>query len=412
MTLIDLCCVLDTMLIKMLFIQRTKTTHTLQQLPTRFSMQCDDPNYPVMGSTVLRAKATSMGKAHIVSLFWRLHSPTGPKDPFIRANFIVDVPRKKTVVVPKDDEYVWLVPEHSNLDAEPFPQDGRHGCDTYEYSYVDISGEPEPDPEPVVAVVKKTARTRPSMHSLGRESDDGTASTTTSALTLASAPVVRADTRLIAEDPVQWAGVLHTGDRALNVVNLGRLEDYYKATFGNLGADASQKEMVAHITQTLYEDMRAVMADASFIRGEYWVKARCRDIHKLSMLRNLKVGYPKELVREMNQAYEETTIPEWQRAIHTEACQRVKITNWKGDPRVTPSHGSDLHGDLSAHEPKGPNGGAKGKAGQYGGHDSRESQSTAAKKAAADKKAAGTAFLASLKGKLTPAELSKIKDFC
>ena len=31
MTLIDLCCVLDTMLIKMLFIQRTKTTHTLQQ---------------------------------------------------------------------------------------------------------------------------------------------------------------------------------------------------------------------------------------------------------------------------------------------------------------------------------------------------------------------------------------------
>ena len=31
---------------------------------------------------------------------------------------------------------------------------------------------------------------------------------------------------------------------------------------------------------------------------------------------------------------------------------------------------------------------------------------------AADKKAAGAAFLASMKGKLSPAELAKLKDFC
>ena len=92
----------------------------------------------------------------------------------------------------------------------------------------------------------------------------------------------------------------------------------------------------------------------------------------------------------MNQAYEETTIPEWQRVIHAEACQRVKITSWKPDTRVTPSHGGDGHGDLSEEppEPKGVNGGAKGKPGsQYGGYADKKAQSAAGKKAAADKKA-------------------------
>ena len=408
MTLIDLCCVLDTMLIKMLFIQRTKTTHTLQQVSTRFSMT-DDPRHSILSPADLLAKAKTMLKDQLVTVFWRLRDTTGPPAPFVRANFIVDCPRKKIIKDPKDDEYVWLIPEDNHDDCEPFPQDGRHDCDEYEYSYVDVTGEPaEPEPEPP----KKPARTRPSSVSQARGESERALDAVWPSPGVAPR---RADTRLVAEDPAEWADVLHTGDRSLDIVNLRGLETYYSTTFGHLGVDATQKEMIALVIKTLSEDMEAVMTDPSFCTSQHWVKARCRSIHKLSMIRNAKVGYPKELVREMNQAYEETTIPEWQRVIHSEACQRVKITSWKPDTRVTPSHGGDGHGDLSEEppEPKGVNGGAKGKPGsQYGGYADKKAQSAAGKKAAADKKAAGAAFLASMKGKLSPAELAKLKDFC
>ena len=405
MTLIDLCCVLDSMFHQGAFVSRTKTTHTLQQLRTRFSMQADHPDHQILGQTAVRIKAASMCKGNLVSVFWRLRHPTGARtEPFVRANFVVETPRKKGVHLdPANDDYVWLIPENSNTEAEPFPQDGLHGCDTYEYSYVDVTGEPEPEPVPE-PVVKKTARTRPAVAK--DDVEDQSSSTSAPSVIIP----VRADTRFIAEDPSQWAEVLHTGDTALNVVNLRGMESYYKTTFGHLGVDASQKEMVALVIQTLSEDMEAVMADVSFARSEHWVKARCRSIHKLSMLRNAKVGYPKELLKTMDRAYDEIAIPEWQRAIHSEACQQVKITSWKPDARTAPSYGTDPASDSGDREPKGPNGGAKGK--PYNGHADPRAQSTADKKASADKKAAAAAFLASVKGKLSAADFAKFKDFC
>ena len=101
---------------------------------------------PPIAMNDLRVLAKKMKVGMTVHLFFRKKHHSDVASVYKSATYRVDVSMPAIISDASVDEYAWLSPEERPDDSEPFPEDGLHGCDLYEYSYVDISGGPDPDP--------------------------------------------------------------------------------------------------------------------------------------------------------------------------------------------------------------------------------------------------------------------------
>ena len=251
---------------------------------------------PPIAMDDLRVLAKKMKVGMTVHLFFRKKHHSDVASVYKSATYRVDVSMPAIISDASVDEYAWLSPEERPDDSEPFPEDGLHGCDLYEYSYVDISGEPDPDP-----VDSKSRRCRPSQRgSTDRSSKSGDRE-----------PEVRlrAGSREVAEDCSMWSEVLCTDNEALNAVNLESMMSYFKTTFGGLGAgNADLKKSIAVTLKSLGDDMEAVMSAPSLAKNKSWVRARHRFISELDGYRSASMGFSQTLVRETKLAYEGETI--------------------------------------------------------------------------------------------------------
>ena len=168
--------------------------HNAEQLGT------DNPSKPPLDASALLNLSKKLKKETSVVVFWRERdaTPGAAKAPYVRQDYLVDAPRRTVIVDSANDEHVWLSPKDRPDDAEPFPEDGRNENDHYEYSYVDVSGEPDAEPP----VTKKATRTRPSSKARSETTDDGGSGMTTvktgkTLSTGSSVSIQRAGTRLI-----------------------------------------------------------------------------------------------------------------------------------------------------------------------------------------------------------------------
>lgn len=283
----------------------------------------DNAKKPPIASDELRVLAGKMLRGMTVTIFHRLMQPDVAKAPskYRSTTYTVDVPIPKTIEDAAIDEYVWLTPEDRPGDAEPFPEDGRNGCDQYEYSYVDISGDPDPE-EPT-----KSRRTRPSVRgSSDRSSISGSRSE--------EKERVRAASREVAEDCTRWPEVLCTGNVALDAVNLEALIHYYQTTFGHLGGGTDLKKHIAGMLLTLNSDMEAVQSRSDLPNGKAWVRARHLVIAELDGYRSASLGFSQTFVRETKLAFQGDTIPMWQRDAHAQAISRMKLQTSGVDVRT------------------------------------------------------------------------------
>ena len=281
----------------------------------------DNATKPPLTPEELRVLGKKMLVGQTITVFFRLSQPDAsiPAAKYTSVMYTVDVSMPKTVVNAAEDEYVWLSPEDRPHESEPFPEDGRHGCDLYEYSYVDISGDPEPE-EPA-----KSRRVRPSQ----RGSSEGS--------TKSGSEVrerVRADTREVAEDCARWPEVLCTGNEALDTVNLIGLIAYYEKTFGHLGGGGDLKKHIGNLLTTLSSDMEAVASRPDLPNSKSWVRARHLVISELDGYRSTALGFSAAFVRETKLAYQGDTIPVWQREAHAQAIGRMKLQTSGVDVRT------------------------------------------------------------------------------
>jgi len=358
--------------------------------------------YRVRATAANITKSKSTGKALV----------TEADTHYAKIEFVVDQAIKMNPV--SDDDFYAFVQDEKTLPNDDgtyrtsaFPQDGERGCDLYEYSYVDVYGEPDKQ-EPPPFLGKSKVSTRSSYSSRASESPIHYDNSRMPGGIAKKKKAVPHEPEF-AEDPQRWQEMVGRGiEEGLAQVNIGLIEACWKKEFGHLGKGPEHKAHVAEVLSDLSKVLRRLRSHPSDQEDPDWVHDQQLRFGFLDSLRCQKEGLPEHYVAALKRAYKLEKKPAYQQQAHLLAQAQLKVLQDKADPRIIAAR--SLVGAEPPVVPPAPFGGKKGTSKLT--EAQRQQQSSQSKKDHQAKKERQAQLMSTLSAKLTSEELDALKkDF-